>query len=100
MIKFEFYSKLEDAFEAVMTKDLDHVLIRHNYPNGTRIYPHKHNVYEWVIATHGHFTVESEGETKEFNLTGEKTVVIHYPAGMGHGLTVLGKTLEYFVMRD
>ncbi len=99
MIKFEYYPDLEDAFESVMEKDSDHVLIRHAYPQGTRIYPHKHDVYEWVIATHGYFTAESESEAKEFKLDGEKTLVIHYPAGTEHGLTVLGDVLEYFVMR-
>ena len=99
MIKFEYYPNLEDAFEATMDKDYDHVLIRHAYPNGRRINPHRHDAYEWVIATHGHFNVESEGEKKEFKLDGEKTIVIHYPSGTEHGLTVLGDVLEYFVMR-
>ena len=99
MIKIEYYSSLEEAFESTMSKDYDHVLIRHAYPKGTRIYPHRHEVYEWVVATYGHFKVESEGEEKEFNLNGEKTLVIHYPAGTEHGLTVLGDVLEYFVMR-
>lgn len=99
MIKFEYYTSLEDAFEAVMEKDYDHVLIRHAYPKERRIYPHRHDAYEWVIATHGHFKVESEGEEKEFKLDGGKTVVIHYPAGTEHGLTVMGDMLEYFVMR-
>lgn len=100
MIKTENYPVLEDAFEACMDKDHDHVLIRHSYPKGRRIYPHRHDAYEWVIATHGHFRVESEGDQKEFNLDGSETVVIHYPAGTEHALTVLGDVLDYFVMRD
>ena len=99
MINYEYYSTLEDAFEATMKKDYDHVLIRHAYSKGRRILPHTHDVYEWVIATNGHFKVESEGEEREFKLDGEKTLVIHYPAGTDHGLTVLGDLLEYFVMR-
>ena len=99
MIKHEYYPSLEDAFEATMKKDYDHVLIRHAYSRGTRIYPHTHDVYEWVIATQGHFVAESEGEKREFKLDGDKTLVIHYPAGTDHGLTVIGDVLEYFVMR-
>ena len=100
MLKIEYYRDLEEAFEASMTKDYDHVLIRHSYPNGRRIYPHRHDSYEWVIATHGHFKVESEGDEKEFKLDGKEAVVIHYPTGTEHGLTVLGGTLDYFVMRN
>ena len=100
MIKAEYYPVLEDAFEACMDKDHDHVLIRHSYPKGRRIHPHRHDAYEWVIATFGHFRVESDGDEKEFNLDGSETVVIHYPAGTEHALTVLGGVLDYFVMRD
>ena len=100
MIKTEHYPNLEEAFEACMGKDHDHVLIRHSYPKGRRIHPHTHDAYEWVIATHGHFKVESEGEELEFQLNGEKTLVIHYPKGTQHGLTVLGDVLDYFVMRN
>lgn len=99
MIKHEYYPSLEDAFESTMKKDYDHVLIRHAYPKGRKIYPHIHDVYEWVIASHGHFIVESEGETLEFNLNGENVLVVHYPAGTDHGLTVMSDVLEYFVMR-
>jgi quercetin dioxygenase-like cupin family protein len=100
MIKTEYYPVLEDAFEACMDKDHDHVLIRHSYPKGTRVHPHTHDAYEWVIATNGHFSVESERDEIEFQLDGENTLVIHYPEGTQHGLTVLGDILEYFVMRD
>jgi quercetin dioxygenase-like cupin family protein len=99
MIKYVHYPGLEDAFESTMEKDYDHVLIRHAYPKGRRIYPHRHEAHEWIIATHGHFKVESEGEEKEFKLDKGKTLVIHYPAGTEHGLTVLSDILEYFVMR-
>jgi quercetin dioxygenase-like cupin family protein len=100
MIKTEHYSSLEEAFDTCMAKDHDHVLIRHSYKKGLKIHPHRHDAYEWVIATHGHFMVESEGDQKEFNLEGNETVVIHYPAGTEHALTVLGEVLDYFVMRD
>ena len=99
MIKFEEYPNLEAAFEGTMKKDYDHVLIRHAYPRGTRIYPHRHDAQEWVIATHGHFKAESEGHEKEFKLDGETTIAIHYPEGTEHGLTVMCDVLEYFVMR-
>lgn len=99
MIKYEYYPTLEDAFENSMKKDFDHILIRHAYRKRTRISPHIHDKYEWVIATHGHFVAESEGDEEEFNLNGEKALVIHYPAGTEHGLTVLGDVLEYFVMK-
>ena len=100
MIKTEHYSSLEEAFDTCMAKDRDHILIRHSYRKGLKIHPHRHNAYEWVIATHGHFMVESEGDQKEFNLEGSETVVIHYSAGTEHALTVLGEVLDYFVMRD
>lgn len=100
MIKIEHYSSLEEAFDTCMTKDHDHILIRHSYRKGTKIHPHKHDTYEWVIATHGHFIVESEGDQKEFKLEGSETVVIQYPAGTEHALTVFGEVLDYFVMRD
>ncbi len=100
MIKIDYFPALEDAFDACMDKDYVHVLIRHSYPKGRRIYPHRHDAYEWVIATHGHFKVESEGDHKEFHLDGGETVVIHYPAGTEHALTVLGEVLDYFVMRN
>ncbi|MBT3283389.1 hypothetical protein HN807_12625 [Candidatus Bathyarchaeota archaeon] len=99
MIKTEYFPALEDAFDACMDKDYDHILIRHAYQKGRRIHPHRHDAYEWVIATHGHFKVESEGNKKEFNLDGSITVAIHYPAGTEHALTVLGEVLDYFVMR-
>jgi anti-sigma factor ChrR (cupin superfamily) len=99
MIRTKYYPELEDAFEACMDKDHDHVLIRHSYPKGRQIHPHTHKAYEWVIATHGHFRVESEGDELEFQLNGEKTLVIHYPGGTEHGLTVIGNVLDYFVMR-
>ena len=66
MLKIDYYRDLEEALEASMTKDYDHTLIRHSYPKGRRIYPHTHDAYEWVIATHGHFKAESEGEELEF----------------------------------
>lgn len=72
MIKIEHYSSLEEAFDTCMTKDHDHILIRHSYRKGTKIHPHKHDAYEWVIATHGHFIVESEGDQKEFKLEGSE----------------------------
>ncbi len=100
MIKTEYYPVMEDAFKTCMDKDHNYVLIRHSYQNGTRIHPHTHDAYEWVIATHGHFRVESEGDEMEFQLDGENTLVIHYPEGTLHSLTVLGDVLEYFVMRN
>ncbi len=100
MIKTEYYPDLEAAFEACMEKDYDHVLVRHSYPKGRRIYPHRHDAYEWVIATHGHFKAESEGDEEEFKLDGKETVVIHYPPRKEHGLTVLSGMLDYFVMRN
>ena len=100
MIKTEYYPDLETAFDSCMEKDYDHVLIRHSYPKGRMIYPHRHDSYEWVIASHGHFKVESEGDEKEFMLDGKETMANHYPAGTEHALTVLGDVLNYFVMRN
>jgi len=100
MPKIEKYSNLEEAFDENMKKDLDHVLIRHSYRQGRHILPHTHPNYdEYVIASRGHFRISSEGKEKEFNLDGREVVVIYYPAGRDHSLKVLGKKLDYFVMR-
>jgi quercetin dioxygenase-like cupin family protein len=68
---------LEDAFKACMDKDHNHVLIRFSCQNGIRIHPHTYDAYEWMIATHGHFRVESEGDKMEFQLDGKNTLIIH-----------------------
>ena len=100
MLEIEYFPNLEEAFDWVMVKDVDHVLIRHSYVKGTRIYPHiHHGDDEWVIASRGHFKVSSMGDEEEFNLKGEDAVTIYYPAGREHALTVLGERLEYFVLR-
>ena len=100
MLEFECFSGLEEAFDRVMVKDVDHVLIRHSYVRGTRIYPHVHpDASEWVIASSGYFKVSSMGDEEEFNLKGEDAVTIYYPAGREHALTVLGERLDYFVLR-
>jgi hypothetical protein len=100
MLKIKYFSGLEEVFDRVMVKDVDHVLIRHSYVRGTRIYPHvHHDAAEWVVASSGHFKVSSMGDEEEFNLKGEDVVTIYYPAGREHALTVLGERLDYFVIR-
>ena len=100
MLDIEYYSNIIEAFDSVMVKDLDHVLIRHSYENGTIIYPHTHHRDdEWVIASKGNFKVSSEGDEKEFNLEGMEVITIYYAAGREHALTVLGDKLDYFVLR-
>jgi quercetin dioxygenase-like cupin family protein len=100
MLDVRNYSSLEEAFDSCMIKDIDHVLIRHSYKKGTRIYPHRHNnADEYVITTNGHFKVESEGDEKTFNLDTETVTVIYYPAGREHGLEVIGEKIDYFVLR-
>ncbi len=83
-----------------MYKDHEHGLIRYSYSKETKIYPHTHNANELVIATHGHFRDDSEGNEKEYNPDGNETVIIHYPVGTEHSLTFLGDVLDYFVMRN
>ena len=96
----EEYSNLEEALENCMIKDIDHILIRHSYPNGTRIIPHIHkDADEYVVASQGHFIISSEEVTREFQLDGSTVTVIYYPAGRKHGLQVLGNRLEYLVLR-
>ena len=100
MLEIEYFPGLEEAFDQVMVKDVDHVLIRHSYVKGTRIYPHIHqDAAEWVIASNGHFKVSSMGDEEEFNLKDEDVVTIYYTAGREHALTVLGERLDYFVLR-
>jgi uncharacterized protein YjlB len=100
MLKIERYPGLEEALDGNMTKDLDHVLIRHSYRQGRHILPHVHpDDHEYVIASRGHFRISSGGIEEEFDLDGSEVVVIYYPAGKDHGLEVLSEKLEYFVMR-
>ena len=100
MIKIERFVSFEKAFDKTMEKDIDYVLIHHSYAQGTHIVPHSHDEYdEFVIVSVGHFKISSEGEEKEFDLNGEDVVVIYYPAGKKHSLKVLGKKLDYFVLR-
>lgn len=100
MIEIKYFLGLEEAFDRVMVKDVDHVLIRHSYVKGTKIYPHiHHDAAEWVIASKGHFKVSSMEEEETFNLKGEDVVTIYYPAGREHALSVLGERLDYFVLR-
>jgi uncharacterized protein YjlB len=100
MLKIERYPDLEGALDGNMTKDLDHVLIRHSYRKGRHILPHIHpDDHEYVIASRGHFRISSGGIEEEFDLDGSEVVVIYYPAGKDHGLEVLSEKLEYFVMR-
>ena len=100
MIKIKKYPDLEQAFDENMEKDIDHVLIRHSYPQGRRILPHTHpESDEYVIASKGHFRIISEEDEKEFELDGKDVVVIYYPAGREHSLEVLYEKLDYFVMR-
>lgn len=100
MIHIEEFSNLEDAFDKNMVKDIDHALIRHSYLKGRRILPHIHpEADEYVIASRGQFKISSQGDEREFDLDGGKVVVIYYPAGRDHALEVLGKSLDYFVMR-
>lgn len=100
MLRIEEFPSLMDAFENCMVKDIDYVLIRHSYPNGTRVVPHIHEkADEFVIASRGHFIIYSEETTQEFQLDGESSIAIFYPAGREHGLKVLGEKLDYFVLR-
>ena len=100
MLNIKRYPDLETALDKNMTKDVDHVLIRHSYRQGRDILPHVHpNDDEYIIASRGHFRISSEGTEKEFDLDGTEVVVIYYPAGRDHGLEVLGEKLDYFVMR-
>jgi mannose-6-phosphate isomerase-like protein (cupin superfamily) len=100
MLNIKRYPDLETALDKNMTKDVDHVLIRHSYRQGRHILPHVHpNDDEYIIASRGHFRISSEGTEKEFDLDGTEVVVIYYPAGRDHGLEVLGEKLDYFVMR-
>ena len=100
MLNIKRYPDLEMALDENMTKDVDHVLIRHSYRQGRHILPHVHpNDDEYVIASRGHFRVSSDGTEEEFDLDGTEVVVIYYPAGRDHGLEVLGEKLDYFVMR-
>jgi hypothetical protein len=100
MMKIDVYQSLEKAFENCMVKDIDHILIRHSYVNGTKIIPHIHSTAnEYVITSKGHFKIFSEDVMKEFILNGDKVTVIFYPAGREHGLQVLGDKLDYFVLR-
>ena len=100
MFHIEEYASLEDAFDENMVKDSDHVLIRHSYMKGRHILPHIHpESDEWVIASRGHFRISSQGEEREFDLKGDRVMVIYYLAGRDHALEVLGERLDYFVMR-
>lgn len=100
MFQIKEYSNLDEALDDNMIKDVDHILIRHSYLKGKHILPHIHpEDDEWVIASKGHFKISSQGEEKEFDLYGEKVIVVSYPAGRDHGLEVLGERLDYFVMR-
>jgi hypothetical protein len=100
MLNIKRYPDLETALDKNMTKDVDHVLIRHSYRQGRHILPHVHpNDDEYIISSRGHFRISSEGTEKEFDLDGTEVVVIYYPAGRDHGLEVLGEKLDYFVMR-
>lgn len=100
MLKIERYPDLEGALDGNMTKDIDHVLIRHSYRQGRHILSHIHpDDHEYVIASRGHFRISSEGAEKVFDLDGSEVVVIYYPAGRDHGLEVLSERLDYFVMR-
>ena len=100
MLNIKRYPDLETALDKNMTKDVDHVLIRHSYRQGRHILPHVHpNDDEYIIASRGHFRISSEGTEKDFDLDGTEVVVIYYPAGRDHGLEVLGEKLDYFVMR-
>jgi hypothetical protein len=100
MFQIEEYSSLEKAFDENMAKDIDHILIRHSYLKDRYILPHIHpEADEYVIASNGHFRIYSQGEEREFNLNGRIVIVVYYPAGIDHGLKVLGERLDYFVMR-
>ena len=100
MLLVERYPGIEEALDAVMVKDVDHVLIRHSYRRGTRIHPHAHpDADEYVVASMGKFRASSEGDEEEFSPDGGEVVVIHYPAGREHALEVLSETLDYFVLR-
>jgi len=100
MLKVERYPGIEEALDANMVKDLDHVLIRHSYRRGRRILPHTHpGAEEYVVASKGRFKASSEGDEETFDLDGGEVVVIHYPAGREHALDVLSERLDYFVMR-
>lgn len=100
MLKVERYTGIEEALDASMVKDVDHVLIRHSYRRGRRILPHTHpGAEEYVIASSGRFRASSEGDEGEFSPGGGEVVVIHYPAGREHALEVLSERLDYFVLR-
>ena len=95
MVKIIEYPSLEEALKKSLVKDIDHVLIRHSYPNGTKIMPHVHtDADEYVIISQGHFRICSENVTREFSLKGEAITVVYYPAGREHGLQVLGDKLN------
>jgi len=99
-MKITTYGSLGKALECAMVRDIDHVLIRHSYQKGVNIVPHVHeHMDEYAIAQRGHFSINSEDVSREFNLTGDSVTVIYYPAGREHGLKVLGDRLDYFVLR-
>lgn len=99
MFDIKYYPTLEEAFDAVMKKDDDHILIRHSYPEGTKIHTHTHEVDEWVIASKGNYRLDSQGEEMEVSLDGKQVMVVHYPAGTDHGLISLSDDADYFVLR-
>ena len=100
MFDIKEFPSLNDAFDENMIQDIDHILIRHSYPQGKLIVSHIHSdADEFVIASKGHFKISSLGESLEFNLKGDKVIVVYYPAGRDHGLEVIGEWLDYFVLR-
>lgn len=95
------YLCFEGALWSVIKEDKDHIILRHILKPKEVIKRHYHRIAnEWIVITHGKFSVEIDGEKEKFDLPYNGTAtVIHFPSGAKHSLRALSK-MSYFVLRD
>lgn len=98
MIRITEYKNRDEALEKILKMDKDYTIIRHDFPKGEFIEPHKHPVDEWVIFDYGKCEAALGLESRVIEAK-NKTMAIYFPRNIDHSLKCL-TDISYWVLRS